>query len=165
MSKNFPSKNGPTTSTPIDPTVDTDQQMGDIYGMTGITQSHNTPQEPHLKEPDQNPRNVSQVRYDMLNDTFGSLTRDTSKDFAPIINENGMDIHTMDNNLADPDVFDSQVIGEQSASGDMSSPESDDDTLEMSHEMGLRMEEDVEHPQPLDIASDIDKAEEYQRTH
>lgn len=55
--------------------------------------------------------------------------------------------------------------GEQSVSGSTPDPESDDDTLENAHNMGLQLNEDDEHPQPLNLAADIDKAEEYHRTH
>lgn len=51
------------------------------------------------------------------------------------------------------------VVGEQSVSGDMPDPSSDDDTLRMSHEVGLRLEEEEENPQPLNIAADVATAE------
>lgn len=57
------------------------------------------------------------------------------------------------------------VVGEQSISGDMPDPESDDDVLENAHMMGLALDEDEEHPKPLNIASDVQKAEEYRKTH
>lgn len=57
------------------------------------------------------------------------------------------------------------VIGEQSLSGDMPDPESDDDVLENAHAVGLALEEDEEHPKPLNIAADINNAEEYRKTH
>ena len=57
------------------------------------------------------------------------------------------------------------VIGEQSVSGDMPDPESDDDTLENEHEVGLKLNEDEEHPKPLDLAGDMNKAEEYHKRH
>ena len=54
------------------------------------------------------------------------------------------------------------VKGEQSISGDMPHPESDDDTLLNSHQVGLRLDEDYENPQPLNIAADVDAAERSQ---
>lgn len=57
------------------------------------------------------------------------------------------------------------VMGEQSLSGDMPDPESDDNVLENAHAVGLALEEDEEHPKPLNIAADINKAEEYRKTH
>lgn len=44
--------------------------------------------------------------------------------------------------------------------GSASNPESDDDTLESMHAVGLQMDEDEEHPQELDIACDIDGVEQ-----
>ncbi len=52
------------------------------------------------------------------------------------------------------------VQGEESVSGDMPDPESADDTLANAHAMGMQLDEDLEHPKPLDLAGDIDKAEE-----
>lgn len=56
-----------------------------------------------------------------------------------------------------------QVLGEQAVSGDMTDVESDDDTLLNSHQVGLRINEDYENPQPLDMAKDIRKAEQHRR--
>jgi len=58
-----------------------------------------------------------------------------------------------------------EEVGEQSMSGDMPDPASDDDTVANAQAMGLALDEDPEHPKELDIASDIDKAEEWHRTH
>jgi len=57
------------------------------------------------------------------------------------------------------------IEGEQSVSGDMPDPASDDDTLENAQVMGFKLNEDEEHPKPLDTASDVDAAEEYHRRH
>lgn len=54
---------------------------------------------------------------------------------------------------------------EQSVSGSMPDPESDDDTLANEKQMGHQMGETLEHPEELNTARDADKAEEYQRTH
>ncbi len=55
--------------------------------------------------------------------------------------------------------------GEQSVSGDMPSPSSDDDTLSNAQAVGTQLDEDPEHPKEVDIGRDIDKAEKYQHTH
>lgn len=52
------------------------------------------------------------------------------------------------------------IQGEQSVSGDMPDPGSDDDTLANAQAMGQQTEEDPEHPEELDIARDVDNAEE-----
>ncbi len=51
------------------------------------------------------------------------------------------------------------VRGEQAVSGDMPHPESDDDTLLNSHQVGLRLDETEENPLPLNMAADINNAE------
>lgn len=56
-----------------------------------------------------------------------------------------------------------QRKGEQAASGHMPDPESDDDMLQASHDMGLRLDEDLHNPQPLNIAEDVAKAEKHHR--
>lgn len=54
---------------------------------------------------------------------------------------------------------------EVSVSGTMPDPESDDDTLKNAQAVGMQAGESTEHPEELDIARDIDKSEEYQKTH
>ncbi len=55
------------------------------------------------------------------------------------------------------------VQGSDAVSGSTPDPESDDDTLLNAHAMGLQLDEDIEHPKPLDLAGDINKAEKYHR--
>lgn len=55
--------------------------------------------------------------------------------------------------------------GEQSVSGDMPTPDSDDDTLANAQAVGTQTHEDPEHPEEVDIGRDVDEAEEYERTH
>lgn len=52
---------------------------------------------------------------------------------------------------------------EESITGDSPDPESDDDTLENAHGMGLYKADDGEHPQELDVAAEVMKAEENRR--
>lgn len=56
-------------------------------------------------------------------------------------------------------------VGQQSVSGTEPHPESDDDTLANAQAVGQQLEKDVEHPQEVDLARDINQAEEYTRTH
>ena len=58
-----------------------------------------------------------------------------------------------------------QEFGEESVSGSMPDPESDDDMLENAWKMGLYTKDDEEHPQELNIAKEIEKAEKYKLTH
>lgn len=50
--------------------------------------------------------------------------------------------------------------GEHSVSGSNADLESDDDTLENAHRMGIAPKADLEHPTELNIAKDIEEAEE-----
>lgn len=54
---------------------------------------------------------------------------------------------------------------EIAVSGTMPDPESDDDTLKNAQNVGLQVGENTEHPEEIDIARDIDKAEDSLRTH
>lgn len=60
-------------------------------------------------------------------------------------------------------VYSPNVTGEQSVSGNMPDPESDDDVLKNAHDVGLALGEDEEHPKPLDIGKDVNKAEKFHR--
>lgn len=55
------------------------------------------------------------------------------------------------------------VLGELSVSGDMPDPESDDDMLLNSHQVGLRLDEDYDNPKPLNMAADVAAAERSRR--
>ena len=55
--------------------------------------------------------------------------------------------------------------GNESVSGSMPDLESDDDTLQNAHQMGIAPNADLENPQELNIAKDMDNAEKYRRTH
>lgn len=56
-----------------------------------------------------------------------------------------------------------QTMGEQSESGHMPDPASDDDTLENAQEVGIAQDADPEHPKELNIAEDVEEAEESRR--
>lgn len=56
-------------------------------------------------------------------------------------------------------------LGEQDAvGGSESAPETDDDVGDMYARVSGKKDKDGEDPQPLDIAKDINEAEEYQKT-
>ena len=57
------------------------------------------------------------------------------------------------------------VRGENSVSGSTPDLESDDDTLQNAHRMGIAPDADLENPTELNIAKDINDAEEYHRKH
>jgi len=56
------------------------------------------------------------------------------------------------------------VEEEESISGSAPAPGSDDDTLTNAQQMGEQLDEDEEHPKEVNIARDVDKAEEHHRT-
>lgn len=95
--------------------------------------------------------------------TISTLSDDTQDD----VNENKPLIDSLDNssnNTIHPATPPS-VIGEQSISGDMPDPESDDDMLLASQQVGLRLNEDEDNPQPLNIAQDVADAERWHQEH
>lgn len=49
--------------------------------------------------------------------------------------------------------------GEQTVSGSMPDPESDDDTLENAHKFGLYKDQDEEHPGELGVDEEVHKDE------
>jgi hypothetical protein len=131
--------------------------------MTGISKDNNDPNTPQGDS-----SSVSQTMSDyktkfsadpLPDDQDSSESELPSRDVAtPASFPTGNDVLT--DITPSPD-----ETGEQSVSGDMPDPASDDDALENAHAVGLRLDEDEEHPKELDIASDIDKAEEYHRSH
>jgi hypothetical protein len=136
--------------TPLDPTNDARTFMGDISGLTGVSVDEDGSVMPtDYSKPLS--RTMSKAAYD------SAIATAEGKDNDDEVSTPGSQ------NL--PEELQKDDYGEQSVSGDMPDPESDDDTLENSHKMGLRLDEDEEHPKELDIASDIDKAEEFHRTH
>ncbi|MGH7203066.1 MAG: hypothetical protein ACREHC_01325 [Candidatus Levyibacteriota bacterium] len=52
-------------------------------------------------------------------------------------------------------------LGEQAISGSAPDPTADDDTLEVAHAAGTQLKEkdNLENPQPVDLAEDVDRAE------
>lgn len=52
---------------------------------------------------------------------------------------------------------------EESLIGDAADLESDDDTLENAHDMGLYRKDDGEHPQELNLAAEVQSAEDNRR--
>ena len=82
---------------------------------------------------------------------------DDSKDNPRNISSSNPSVEVDDFHTSNPSI---SSYGEQSISGTSPDPSSDDDTLKNVHEMGMQKDEDTEHPQPLDLGGDIDKAEE-----
>jgi hypothetical protein len=57
----------------------------------------------------------------------------------------------------------SEFIEDESATGDMAGLETDDDMLENAHDMGLYKADDGEHPQELNLAAQVQSAEDNRR--
>jgi hypothetical protein len=146
---------------PVDPAVDPQSLMGDAYGLSGIT---NTPSGDTLDP----------IQTDEESDTpFGMVSLDSmtvaSKARTVRVGDqvNTDDIlyeeleHSSNNTINDS--VSPSVLGEQLVSGSDPDPESDDDTLLNSHQVGLRLDEDEENPRPLNIAEDVAAAERRRR--
>lgn len=125
----------------------------------------------------QNPRvtndDIQELRPEDMNQASVSNTVDSAFPGQPVEN-------LRDDSIAD-DVIPDELIEEstgndtlneatppesrdqQSASGTTPDPESDDDVLLMSQQVGLRVDEDEENPQELDIAKQIEEAERAHR--
>ena len=153
----------PVGQTPLDPTDNAAGMMNDTSGMTGISIDANDPNTP--------PNDTGPVSRTM-SDFKAKISTD------PLPEDQASPSDTISNKLAEAtpgstptgnEVFeeqdDTESQGEQSVSGTTPDPASDDDTLANAHNVGLRQDEDDEHPKELDVGSDMDKAEEYQRSH
>lgn len=103
---------------------------------------------------DQNIPNRAHVQEDT--EPYQVNKQDASGDDAP-----GVGYH----NTSSATFSQDDNLGEQSVSGSTPDPTADDDTLANAQAVGTQLHEDDEHPQELDIARDIDKAENDLKTH
>lgn len=135
--------------TPLDPTEDFEDIINDSSGLTGITKNE---KDSNYKEP--------------LDKDKGSISTSSSAKYIANSNiSSNVDTKDVKENKVQKKLTDNpSVEGEQSISGDMPLPGSDDDVLENAHDVGIGLDEDSEHPQELDIGSDIDKSEEAQKS-
>ncbi len=60
------------------------------------------------------------------------------------------------------DALSPAILGEESISGDTPDPESDDNVLDAAHDSDLYKNADEEHPAELNVAEEIEKAENAQ---
>jgi len=151
-----------------DPTANTNNMFNDPTGLTGITQNHtNIDVGAHDGSSLQT---ESQTRAATDNDVADDTDR-YKKSVKPMTAQYAKQKPTQslnsdeNNNRQYVSPTPPSVQGETSVSGDMPDPESDDDTLANAQYMGQQAGEDVEHPKELDLARDLDEAEEYIRTH
>jgi hypothetical protein len=152
--------------TPTDPSDDFEEMINDRSGLTGITTNDDSINRNATDNDISNVNTSSDFRY-KKNEEQGFTTdnptpqnnNNRNSDFETKMPDISNQNETLDESETPA------VKGEQSVSGDMPDPSTDDDALNNAHDMGIALEEDPENPKELDIGSDIDEAEEYQKTH
>lgn len=152
---------------PVDPNTSTQRMFSDPGGLTGMTDT-SAGQQKTLMGDDL----LDQEKNSAQPDTIVSIFDDEAVDRDSGIRTDHLNedadnllLELMDD-AANDTISESsppEVLGEQSISGDMPDPESDDDTLMVSHQVGLRMDEDYDNPKPLNIAADVAAAERSRR--
>ncbi|MDQ5951018.1 MAG: hypothetical protein QG639_295 [Patescibacteria group bacterium] len=152
---------------PIDPNTDAQQLFSDPSGLTGVTDTTASQQKTvtggdlldQEEMSSQADGTVSIFDDEAIDRDLGRRTDDLQDDPDNLLLEQLDDSANDTISEATPP----EVLGEQSVSGDMPDPESDDDTLLNSHQVGLRMDEDYDNPQPLNVAADVAAAERSRR--
>ncbi len=154
----------PVGQTPLDPTDNAQGMMNDTSGITGVSKDTNNPNTP----PNQTgpiSRTMSDFQNKVSRDVPPEKDEFENKEAADMMPEATPGSTPTGNKVLDENPQ-PEIEGEAGMGGStMPDPASDDDTLANAHNVGLRLDEDEEHPQELDIGSDMDKAEEYKRTH
>lgn len=148
---------------PLDPTTNPQSFMGDTYGLNGMTVDLNGgPNPSSILQPGEDPRaGMVPPSSDRVSEKIkkqGEVDRDEVAKETRVLDalDDGSN-NTL--HAGSPP----HVVGEQSLSGDMTDPEADDDMLAASHQVGLRLDEDSENPQELDIAGDVAATERDRR--
>lgn len=144
---------------PLDPNYDFGQVWGDDFGKTGITTNHG----PSNTTEEIRKRDASSSTPDNMVSTQSSTVMSKAQNLAqvdPTDDVNLSDHVSMDEDETTPGYDDDEA----SAMGSATIPEADDDTLQMSHLVGLRQDEDPEHPQELNTAADVAAAERARRS-
>ncbi len=151
--------------TPLDPSGDFAEMINDTTGLPGIT-TNNKKNTPPQVVSSSNVATASNFRYDKNMDTASdNLKSSTSQEPKSPQKTEAEDNSSYLQNETLNSAYADSVKSEQDISGTTSDPASDDDTLKSAQKMGLAQNEDEEHPQELNIGEDIDKSEEYQKTH
>jgi hypothetical protein len=168
MKKNKHGSKGGATAQPLDPSQNARDLFGDPTGLTGITSDDKKDTGRRLS-----PELYNDEEYDK------SALRGMSQTKAAIAEDVASEDETATTEVTTPSQVDSDaepyLVNKKDASGN-DSPGSDnnntagaaysqDDTLEVAHASGMQLDEDDEHPQELNIARDIDQAEESIRSH
>ncbi len=164
---------------PIDPTTNAEDIVGDATGKTGMTANViQTPKtvnvHPDTADPDQNPKTTQSLPDNMAKIAQDRATEPDQSDSdqnltsSPSHQQHGQTEAEIDLD-GEPDIHNTEFVSpvspdeldEQSFAGSAPDPDATNDTLENAQMMGQQMGEDSEHPQELDIARDIDEAEEF----
>lgn len=152
---------------PTDPTADFEEMINDASGLTGIT-TNDGDENKNARDHDVAHVKDSSDYRNQVNEEAGFSTSNpdkTTNKMTDLGTSQNLHDDATNQNETLKEAYSPAVEGEQSISGDMPDPSSDDDVLQNAQNMGVAVGEDTEHPQTLDIAGDMDKAEEYQRTH
>ncbi len=152
----------PIGQTPLDPTDNAQGMMNDTTGMTGVSKDANNPNTPPPQGTEPGIRTWSEHKSKSNRDVPTQ-----SEDSTVPISESPVTATPGSTPTGNETLDDAapHTVGEQGVNATNPDPASDDDTLANAQNVGLRLDEDEEHPQELDIGSDIDKAEEYHRNH
>ncbi len=170
---------------PLDPTRSGEDFVGDTTGMTGITtgKAEKTSRTPDDRAKDENKTHLpggilenedQAVKPTPSKSDLSTAGRDRLEDIASEPSDHDREVSFEQLEPPPEDKKDTEANtsqapyrhpsnqGEQSVSGTTPDPESDDDTLANAQEVGeqLNKDDEEEHPQELDLGSDIDKAEE-----
>lgn len=143
---------------------DTSHLPGETVNDQGLTPPA-TKQNPVVEKDDTAPPTINQMSSAYMKQANDIASDDTSIIYDPLTGlpvssdakeqQNQQTGEASSLNSTSP-----SVQGEQSVSGDMPDPESDDDTLVNAQQVGTQLEEDSENPKELNIGADIDKAEQ-----
>lgn len=153
----------PVGQTPLNPTDNAQGVMNDTTGLTGVSKDANDPNTPPPPGTEPGIRTWSEHKS-KINRDIPTHTKDPKVSIkglpvSPTPGSTPTGNETLDNKTQP------HLEGEQSINASNPDPASDDDTLANAQNVGLRLDEDEEHPQELDVGSDIDKAEDYHRNH
>lgn len=159
---------GITTSSPQEGGADPTEKIPDSSNLPGtlVNEPKATPTYGIPREATSNKVYKQNVRHGMSEDEGKDSDERAAENETPNTNdyEQTLDIDDItqqgqpDEKYTKPTV--PSVVGEESISGDMPTPDADADMEQAAQDVGTQEEEDTEHPEELDIGRDIDKAEE-----
>lgn len=156
--KKYRERTGP--GAPLDVTEDAQEELGDTTGLTGITKNYRqkTSDDASVDHPQLKTNQRSGELIESVDKVAsGEENPETEKPERNDYGDNAIK-HSTGNDTLD-EKTQPHISGEQTVSGDMPDPESDDDVLKNEKDAGLHLDEDPEHPEKVTISDQIDKAE------